>query len=637
MLTTPNRAYPIPDLPENLYGQLKQMVEAIDADPRLASGTFTVNDAITNTFTDILTLGHNSTGTPAAGLGGSILFNLESSTNIDQNAARIGAIWTDPTHASRDSALVIQVVTDAGALGEVGRFSGTAFEASKIWAGGNSISSGGLPLNTVNLRAVSYVSGSSPADAVAFYARAQSDSSATTGTVQAGDFFAEGLGTHHLTSINGLKATASTTDFDTTADYIRAIIGQATARSTALHVYGVYSLVGTVGSGSTTVTNMRALSGIVNHGMGNITNLRGLDLSGWTRPGGNVPTTSYGIYMDTSIDMGATSWALYSESLAPSLLSGALTTKINDAATNAFTDLLTLGHNSSGTPAASFGGSILFNLESSTTPDQNAARIGALWTTATHASRTSALVIQAVNNAGALAEVARFTGSGNVGVGTSSPLYRMVLYSTADATIGMAFDCQGATGNQQAAFNFFTKGDGTKAVLDAATKGWQLTARGDAFTTSAQQNDLILYAWSGSGTINQIMYWKAGGGVQVGSPTGGDKGLGTLNAVAVYDDNVLLTDWLLDLHYEGKVSIDDKFYQGHPWQRLFSLDTARQVTRDERRLPWMPLRAEFEAERHLGGMVSRLWQGQEQQQLYIFELEERIRKLEGRLTDGSQP
>ena len=35
-------------------------------------------------------------------------------------------------------------------------------------------------------------------------------------------------------------------------------------------------------------------------------------------------------------------------------------------------------------------------------------------------------------------------------------------------------------------------------------------------------------------------------GVQVGSPTGGDKGAGTLNANAVYDDNTLLTDYVFN-------------------------------------------------------------------------------------------
>lgn len=107
------------------------------------------------------------------------------------------------------------------------------------------------------------------------------------------------------------------------------------------------------------------------------------------------------------------------------------------------------------------------------------------------------------------------------------------------------------------------------------------------------------------------------GGVTLGAPTGGSKGAGTLNASAVYDDNVLLTDWVFDAGHKPTES-----------KRLYSLDTVRQYTISERRLPWMPTPTEFENARHLGGMTTRLWQGQEQQQLYIFQLEDRIKKLE---------
>ena len=43
--------------------------------------------------------------------------------------------------------------------------------------------------------------------------------------------------------------------------------------------------------------------------------------------------------------------------------------------------------------------------------------------------------------------------------------------------------------------------------------------------------------------------------MQVGSPTGGDKGAGTLNATAVYDDNTLLTCYPFDAYLDG--TIDD--------------------------------------------------------------------------------
>jgi hypothetical protein len=51
-----------------------------------------------------------------------------------------------------------------------------------------------------------------------------------------------------------------------------------------------------------------------------ITLLKGLDLSGWVNAG--TVTTSYGIYMDSSIDVGATKYAFYSLSTSPSLFSG---------------------------------------------------------------------------------------------------------------------------------------------------------------------------------------------------------------------------------------------------------------------------------------------------------------------------
>jgi hypothetical protein len=81
-----------------------------------------------------------------------------------------------------------------------------------------------------------------------------------------------------------------------------------------------------------------------------------------------------------------------------------------DAVTNAITNSLILGHNSSGTPAAGFGSGLKFQLESSTTEDQDAGQIAAEWEVSTHASRTSNLVFKTVNNAAALAEAFRLKG-----------------------------------------------------------------------------------------------------------------------------------------------------------------------------------------------------------------------------------
>lgn len=75
-------------------------------------------DAGTTTITDGLTLGHQSTGTPAAGLGIGIQLNVNSSTTADQNAARLTASWSDATHATLTSLLSVYTRTGGAAQAE---------------------------------------------------------------------------------------------------------------------------------------------------------------------------------------------------------------------------------------------------------------------------------------------------------------------------------------------------------------------------------------------------------------------------------------------------------------------------------------------------------------------------------------
>lgn len=87
---------------------------------------------------------------------------------------------------------------------------------------------------------------------------------------------------------------------------------------------------------------------------------------------------------------------------------GALKAGVRDGGTNTVVNGATLGHQSTGTPAAGIGIALLLNLNSSTTADQQAARFLAAWTTATHASRTARASIEVEHNAAGLVEVARF-------------------------------------------------------------------------------------------------------------------------------------------------------------------------------------------------------------------------------------
>lgn len=104
-----------------------------------------------------------------------------------------------------------------------------------------------------------------------------------------------------------------------------------------------------------------------------------------------------------------------------------------------------------------------------------------------------------------------------------------------------------------------------------------------------------------------------GQGVQVGAPTGGDKGVGTLNAQAVYDDNTLLTDYVFEPDYA-----------------LLPIDQMASFYREHLHLPTIPGRDEWEKDGRfpLGKIVTHLWETVEVQARYITELHERLEAID---------
>ena len=103
-----------------------------------------------------------------------------------------------------------------------------------------------------------------------------------------------------------------------------------------------------------------------------------------------------------------------------------LTTTAAVANTNTVNDRLIVRTNSTGTAAASFGGGILFQGESSTTDNQDMARISSYWTSATHATREAAVSFQIGDNAGAIAEVMKLdratASTGGLSIGSTTPV-----------------------------------------------------------------------------------------------------------------------------------------------------------------------------------------------------------------------
>lgn len=110
-------------------------------------------------------------------------------------------------------------------------------------------------------------------------------------------------------------------------------------------------------------------------------------------------------------------------------------------------------------------------------------------------------------------------------------------------------------------------------------------------------------------------------GIVVGSPTGGNKGSGTINAEAVYDDNSLLSDFVFERHW-GLSPLD------RPGYEIMSITDLEQFTRENFRLPMMPSRDDWEQERSLGKITNGLWEATELHTTYLFNHEQRIEELE---------
>ena len=84
-----------------------------------------LNDAVTNTVSNLLTLRHLSTGTPAGGFGTDININLESTT-AERAAALIRTAWITATDASRAARLRFFVFDTAARIAMDMEASGTA-------------------------------------------------------------------------------------------------------------------------------------------------------------------------------------------------------------------------------------------------------------------------------------------------------------------------------------------------------------------------------------------------------------------------------------------------------------------------------------------------------------------------------
>lgn len=199
------------------------------------------------------------------------------------------------------------------------------------------------------------------------------------------------------------------------------------------------------------------------------------------------------------------------------------THNISDSATNTVTNAIVLTHDTSGTPAASFGTGLLFQGQDTTTADQNMAAINAVWTTASHASRASALQFQTLTGAGSLTTQMTIREDGTVGIGTTSPgdTLQVTAANAPGVTIASSTNTQSLAG--RAAFSI---GRGAASTLT----GWQFLK---------DQTDNFSFRSLAAGAATVRMTLSAIGQLGVNTATFGTQSKLTVNPNTTSDNSAI--------------------------------------------------------------------------------------------------
>lgn len=177
------------------------------------------------------------------------------------------------------------------------------------------------------------------------------------------------------------------------------------------------------------------------------------------------------------------------------------------------------------------------------------------------------------------------------------------------------------------------------ATLDLLSSGSNVTTvairNGSRYDDIRNTSTGLMVRCDTSGTPKSFLFGSSGGFV-VGSPTGGDKGVGTINGTAVYDDNVLLTDLVLDLAVAG--SFDKVKYAKHPIANLvqpwwFDPDQYAEFWKANRYLPGMISWGDEKRRPSTGEVATRLTGVVETHAVLLANDNDRIKALQDRVAE----
>jgi len=209
--------------------------------------------------------------------------------------------------------------------------------------------------------------------------------------------------------------------------------------------------------------------------------------------------------------------------------------------------------------------------------------------------------------------------SGNVGIGdVVNPVDMLHIQALGGADITLENTGSAATlwsgdadrsGAGQGLMALQGKWNGTRVAMVNMISGADTVNKDDGHIT---------FETASAGTTVERMKIFSTGGVTIGSPTGGDKGIGTLNAKAIYDDGVILADHVFDAALGEKNRFDPQ---------NFNLDWYSQYWQQNRHLASIPSWTK-DNQPSLGELSHQILETIEVQAVLIEQLNARIKALE---------
>lgn len=453
-------------------------------------GAVTVRNvnANTNTAEDVMTLNTSSTGTPAANFGQAILFQGESSTTDNRDMSRITSTWTTATDASRTSKLGFQIGFGGAAIGEMASFSMTSDSRGQLNIG----TAQTLIITPAQITtATGFTIGNSGSSVTL------SCSNTLTNNIT---LVQSGNGATTTGGIN-IGNNISFTQTSGTRNYINCNWSFAPTSGTAEH--NQISFNGTLNQTGGAAGIVRGIN--LAHTVTAVADYRAIEIAD---NGSNVKA----IYQTGPNAVNNLAGPTNIGSINAPVASTPLTIEYASANTTTPQNMNVFRANSSGSVGNGFGPAELFQGESSTTDNQDMVSLEAIWTDATHATRTSAFVFRNVSGGGALTERFRFSPTG-------------MILATAYTLGGSASTV--TVGGSSGAVSIFSTAASTTAInIEANSTG---TTNGVAFGTSnfnhtsGTKNLYTFYAdyvpTSGTGVQNWLV-WD-----NVVNQTGGASGI----------------------------------------------------------------------------------------------------------------